>query len=246
MKKGAFLGAVYSLMGIWPALAADLPPTPRQIRTMPALIPVTGCGTYFGINTSGAAGAVSGSPVPGASIVMGELGAHLGYTCTTDAVGGFWFLEGNFDWTNLNGATQGLSLSGPIDLFQRVGYGTPAIGQMLSVIPGLGSISTPSLPVLPPGVTAGPAVPYLYLGVHEQDVGAQFVNPNTGAVFNSNRVWEISPELGLGFWNRLSNQVVVDVSAGYQVRSTGVCIGLPSGQCPGMGNMWRARVGFNF
>lgn len=239
MKK-LILGIALTLL-CGTAEAADLPTK----ALAPRVIPLTGCGMYFGVHTSGAAGEVKGSPIAGASIVEGELGAHLGYTCSTDGMGSFWFAEGNIDFTNLNGATQGLSLSGPVDLFQRVGYGTPALATLLTSIPGLNGISTPSLPILPAGVTAGPPVPYLYAGVHEQDVSAQFINPATLAVFSTNKVWEVSPEIGVGFWNRLSNNVVIDVSAGYQIQSAGLCFGAISA-CPGMGNMWRARVGFNF
>lgn len=243
--KRLLLASVYSLLAAWPVAAADLALKGRDIA--PREVPVCGSGFYFGINTMGSAGAVSGSPVPGASIVQGELGATIGYTSTVGncnaalPLNPFWFVEGRFDWTNLNGATQGLSLSGPIHLQQRVGYGTPAISSMLSAIPGLGSISTPSLPVLPTGVTSLTSIPYLYLAVNEQDVSSQFVGFATG------RAWEVSPEIGIGMWTRLSNNVVVDVNAGYQIQTSGACFGGGlSGICPGLGNMWKAGVSFNF
>jgi hypothetical protein len=249
-----FLAVAWSMS----ARAADFP---VKANAQPQIIPACGAGLYFGINTTGTAGAVSGSPVPGASIVQGELGAHVGYTstvgaCTPGVVSPFWFIEGNIDWTNLNGTAVGptgsptaalgsLNLTGPLDLFQRVGYGNPAINTFLSSLPGLSGLSTPSLPVLPAGVTATTAVPYLYLGVHEQDVSAFFVNALNGMTLGANKEWEISPEIGIGMWTRLSNNVVVDVSAGYQIQSNGICLGVTS-MCPGLGNMWRARLGFNF
>jgi hypothetical protein len=241
------------------ARAADLP---LKANAQPQLVPACGSGMYFGINTTGTAGAVSGSVVPGDSIVQGEIGVHLGYTstvgtCVAGVASPFWFVEANVDWTNLNGTAIGpsgsspsglgaLNLTGPLDLYQRIGYGNPAITSMLSVIPGLGSISTPSLPILPTGVTASTAVPYLYFGVHEQDVSAFFYNPVSGFPLAANKEWMISPEIGIGMWTRLSNNVVVDVSAGYQIQSSGVCLGVAGNNCAAFGNMWRARLGFNF
>lgn len=238
MKK-LLLAAVYTVLAAWPATAADMA---KPKLAVPALIPATGCGMFWGIHTEGGAGAVSGSPVPGASIVQGEIGGHIGYTCA-NADQSFWFGEADFSLTNANGATNGLSFRGPIDLLQRVGYSNPVAMQFISqLFPGLSSISTPSLPVLPSGVTAGPAAPYVYAGIREQDVSADFFG------FDSGKTWAIAPELGVGMWYRLSNGVVADVSAGYTLRSNGVCINSPLGSlgCPGIGDMWRARLGFNF
>lgn len=250
----AYLATAYWLLASWPVGAADLP---VKSQLQPRLVPECGAGGYFGLNTSGVAGAVSNSPVAGASIVQGELGFTLGYTgtigtCVPGTATPFWFVEGRFDWTNINGAAQGLSLSGPIHLQQRIGYGNPAITQMLSVIPGFGGLSTPSLPALPAGVTQLWAMPYLYAAVNEQDVSSQFtfVNPAGNIqTLSSNRIWEVSPEIGIGMWTRLSNSVVVDVHAGYQIQTTGACFGSGFGgfnPCPGFGNMWTAGVSFNF
>lgn len=239
MKKW-LLSLALGLSGIVSVHAADLPAKARALQ--PALIPATGCGMYWGIHTEGGAGAVSGSPVPGASIIQAEVGGHIGYTCANTDMS-FWFVEANVSAVNANGATNGFSFRGPIDMLQRVGYGNPAAMQFISqLFPGLGSISTPSLPVLPAGVTAGPAAPYVYAGVREQDVSADFLG------FDSGKIWAVSPEIGVGMWYRLSNGVVADVSAGYTMRSSGACINSPIGSlgCPGIGDMWRARVGFNF
>lgn len=243
------LAAILSVLVITFAHGADLPTK----ALAPHLVPTCGAGGYFGINTMGTAGAVSSSPVPGASIVQGELGVTLGYTgtigtCVPGVANPFWFVEGRFDWTNLNGGVGGgLSLTGPLHLQQRIGYGNPAITSVLSSIPGFGGFSTPSLPVLPVGVTSTTSVPYLYFAVNEQDVSSQFFDVS-GVAFSTNRIWEVSPELGIGMWNRLSNSVVVDVHAGYQVRTTGACFGGGSAfsSCPGLGNMWTAGVSFNF
>lgn len=235
------LAAILSVLVITFAHGADLPAK----ALAPREVPVCGSGFYFGINTMGSAGAVTGSPVPGESIVQGELGATIGYTATAGGcnpavpLNPFWFVEGRFDWTNLNGAGQGLTLSGPIHLQQRVGYGTPAISTLLSAIPGLGGLSTPSLPILPTGVTATTSIPYLYLAANEQDISAQVLGLSTG------KTWEVTPELGVGMWTRLSNSVVVDVNAGYRFQSGGVCFGGTS-ICPGPGGLWTAGLSFNF
>jgi hypothetical protein len=227
-KKAAFIAAV--IMGGSCAHAADLPA--KAPAGLLAPLPLNGCGYYVGINTMGMAGAMTNTGVPGASVVQGELGATFGYTCANQANSTFWFAEGMFDFANINGQSNGLSLSGPVDLFQRAGFGTP-LANMLNLFPGLGTLSTPSIPVLPPGVTAAPGQAYMYAGVHEQDVSAQFLR-------QSNTVWLISPEIGIGMRSRLSNAVVADVFAGVQLRSNATCIG---GVCSGLGNA--ARVGFS-
>lgn len=241
MKTFFLVGALLGFCA--QATAADLPVKPRALT--PNAVPTNGCGPFFGFGTSGQAGVVNNSPVPGASIVQGELGVHAGYACINPD-GSFYFGEADFNWVNGNGSTNGLSLTGPVDLFQRVGYGSPIITTILTSFPGLNGLQPPPFPIMPTGVTAGPAVPYIYGGVHEQDVSAQFINPATGTVFGTNKIWGLSGELGVGFWSRWSNNVVADVSAGYRLQSTGVCIGLPGGQCPGMGNMWTAGVKFHF
>ena len=237
--KRILLAALLASAPIGAASAADLP-----VKALPRTIPLSGCGLYMGLGTSGVAGVVKDSPVPGASIVQGELGVNIGYTCTTGTAGGFWFVEGQANWVNANGATNGLSLSGPIDLFQRVGVGAPMITQFFSVIPGLGGLQPPGLPILPVGVTAGPAVPYLYAGVHEQDISAQFILGD-GTTLGSNREWMVAPEIGIGMWTRLSNSVIADVYAGYKIQTTGVCLGFTS-ICPALGNSWTAGVRFDF
>lgn len=241
LRTGAVFAAWY--LGMFAACAADLPA--KALAVQPR-VPVCGNGFYFGINTMGAAGAVSGSPIPGESIVQGEIGATIGYTgtvgtCVAGAANPFWFIEGRFDLTNLNGSGQGLTLSGPIHLQQRIGYGTPAISTFLSSIPGLGGFSTPSLPVLPTGVTSTTSVPYLALAVNEQDISAQI----PAFFMTTGKVWEVTPEFQIGMWNRLSNSVVIDVHAGYQIATTGVCFGGTS-LCPSTGNRWTAGMSINF
>ena len=191
------------------------------------------CGMYFGINTLGSAGTISGGP-PGASIIQGDVGLTLGYGCPFGTTpGNFWFVEGNFDWANLNGSQNGLALTGPLHFEQRVGAGSP-LSSMLNLFPNpFSGLSTPSLPLLPPGVTSGPQYPFIFVSLHEQDVSATFGT-------SQNRDWLISPGLGIGLESRLSNGVVADVTAQWVLQSTGIAIG--GAQSVKLGNA--AEVGF--
>lgn len=242
--KSLFLASVYSLLAAWPVAAADMS-VPKAQKAIARDIPVTGCGTYLTVGAAGGAGPVSNSPVPGASVVQGEIGAGLGYTCATSPTS-LWFVEGSLWFANLNGATNGFSLSGPLDGMIRAGYGNAAITQVLGSI-GFGGIAVPSLPVLPAGVTAGTPVPYAALAGHFQDVSSQFIDPNTGNVFTANKVWEVAPAFQLGMWYRLSNNTVADIYGEYQIRTSGACFGGGlAGVCPGLGNMYRGVVSFKF
>jgi hypothetical protein len=228
MKRLLFLLALM----VAPAYGADLP-----VKAL-GPIPVQGCGTYFGLNTQGLAGTITTSIVPGASVVQGEIGAVLGYTCANTANSAFWFVEGTFDAANINGTSTGLNITGPADFMQRAGIGFTQLQSLLNFFPTLGTFSTPSLPVLPAGVTAGPASPYIYAGLHEQDISARFG-------LGSNTEWLLAPEIGAGARFRLSNSLVADVWAGWQMAQKGVCVGDARGfaGCGSIGNA--ARVGFS-
>jgi hypothetical protein len=224
------------LMLLAPSRAADMPlaSIPLKARAQALQpIPTNGCGYYVGLNTMGAASAMANNLTPGAQIVQGEFGATLGYTCNTASNAAFWFAEGSFDVTNLNGQANGLSLTGPAHFEQRFGFGATQFGSFLSFFPALGSLSTPSLPVLPAGVTAGPASPYLYGGINEQDISARLG-------LASNTVWAVSPAMGIGMQYRLSNSLVADTFAGWRMSQDAICIG--SKGCGSIGN--GVEVGF--
>jgi len=241
--KRLLLSSLYMLLASWSAVAADLPTKANAFK--PRDIPTTGCGTYMTLGAAGGAGSISNSPVPGASVVQGEIGAGFGYTCAMSPTS-LWFAEGSIWLANLNGSTNGFSLSGPLDVMIRAGYGNSAITSILGSI-GFGGIAVPSLPVLPIGVTSGTPVPYAALAGHFQDVSSQFIDANTGNVFTANKVWEAAPAFQIGAWSRLSNGTVADVYGEYQVRTSGACFGGGlSGLCPGMGNVYRGVVSFKF
>lgn len=198
------------------ASAADMPVAQRP--SLLAGYAQTSCGLYYGLNAIGAAGKVEGGP-PGASVLQGAIGGTIGYGCPFgSAPGNFWFAEGNFDVENLNGAGPGLSMSGPVHLEQRVGFGGP-ISSMLNLFPGFGpNLAVPSLPVFASGVTAGPSYPFLFVAMHEKDVGAQ-------VMLDRNREWLISPGVGIGLQTRLSNGVVAETAAQWVMNSNGMSVG---------------------
>lgn len=230
MKKLLLIAGAAALFA-GSALAADLGSMPTKARVASGY-PTTRCGMYYGLGTGGSATAVNGGVV-GERIVQGELDAILGYTCPIGG-NGFWFVEGSVGFNNINGATNGLSLSGPLVMIQRIGGGSPINGLFN---PFGNSISLPSLPALPNGVTAGPANGYFFAGVVEQDVSAQF-----GLM--QNKQWVIAPLLGMGMLTRLSDGVVVDTWAGWQMNSNSICLGGRGGGCVKEGN--GARVGVSF
>lgn len=230
MKKG--LLAIALLLGGIPAHAADLGVV--AINKAASGYPAK-CGFYYGIGTGGSAGAVNGAVV-GTQIVQGELDAIVGYTCPF-MTSSFWFVEGSVGMNNINGSVNGLAMSGPLVLQQRVGVGSPANALFN---PFGSSLSLPSLPALPAGVVASNANPYLFAGLVEQDVATQI-----GLLGNQHQ-WLIAPEIGIGMLTRLSNGVVVDTWAGWQMNSQSFCPGGVGNGCAKLGNTGRVGVAFKY
>lgn len=200
------------------AMGADLP---TKAQTGYATYPL-GCGLYYGINTTGETSAVNNAAV-GTQFVQGAIGLTLGYTCPRGGSGGYWFADGMFDFANLNGSANGLSLSGPAQFEQRFGFGAP-VNMIMSLVPGLSSLQNalPSLIPLPTGATVVTSFPYLFASVHEDDVGV-----SNG--FASNKQYLVSAGFGIGNKNRLSNGVVFDPFVEYILPTTEMCIGITGG-----------------
>lgn len=196
--------------------------------------PTTKCGLYYGVGTGGSAVAVNGGVV-GDRIVQGELDALIGYTCPFGQTA-FWFIEGSVGVNNVNGAANGLALSGPMIFIQRAGAGSP-VNNWFN--PFGNQLALPSLPALPNGVTAGPANGYFFAGLVEQDISAQV------GLDQHNKQWLIAPLLGVGLLSRFSDGVVVDTWAGWQLNSQSFC---PGGGtlCAKMGNGGRVGVSFKY
>ena len=220
MKK-IFVAALAALSLSGPALAADLSTKAAKVQTGYATYPV-GCGAYYGVNTMGETSAVQNAAI-GTQFVQGAIGLTLGYTCPMGGNGGYWFVDGMFDFANLNGSANGFALTGPAQFEQRFGVGAP-VSLLLSLVPGLSSLqnAVPSLIPLPSGVTVVTSFPYLFGSVHEDDVGV-----SNG--FASNRQYLISAGFGIGNKVRMSNGAVFDPFAEYIWPSSQLCIGIAGG-----------------
>lgn len=206
-------------MAAAPLAAADMS-VKASARANPFAGYIAGkCGMFAGFNSMGVAGAVNNG-IPGASIVQGDIGFTLGYGCPLGQVGSFWFAEADFDFANLNGAASGLSMSGPAHFQQKIAIGSP-LSQLLNAIPNpFSGLSTPSTPALPSGISAGPQYPFVFASLHEQDISAQL--PQALA---QGRQWLISPGIGIGLESRLSNGVVMDVTAQWKLDSNAFQVG---------------------
>jgi hypothetical protein len=195
----------------------------------------TRCGFYYGVGTGGNAGAVSGGPV-GTQIVQGDLDAILGYTCPF-AGNAFGFVEVQGGFSNLNGGTNGLALSGPGVFIERVGVGSPIQQYLSGILPNLNLPAVPALPSTP-GATPGAPASYGFAGLVEQDFGAQIGN-NPSA-----HNWVVAPIIGIGLLTRYSNNMVVDTWAGWQMNATNsICFG---SNCVKPGNMARIGVSLKY
>ena len=200
-----------------PAFAADLP---VKAPTGYAVYPTTKCGAYYGVNTLGSTAAVENAAV-GTQTVQGAIGLTLGYTCPMG--GGYWFVDGMFDIANLNGNANGFALSGPAQFEQRFGFGAP-VPLLISLIPGLASLQNalPSLIPLPTGVAVSTSNPYLFVSLHEDDIGVAIG-------LEANKQYLISTGFGIGTKTRLSNGIVFDPFAEYVLPSTQMCLGVVAG-----------------
>lgn len=230
------LALLYMFFGGAPAYAADMVKK-AAASAFGDGYPTTKCGMYYGVDTQGMTGEVNNAAI-GTQTTQGSIGLIVGYTCPVGAQA-FWFVDGLFNVANLNGSANGFAATGPAVFEQRFGFGSP-IGNLLSMLPGasvLNGLAVPSLLPLPAGVTAGATNPYLFVGLHEADIGAQI-----GLV--SNREWLVSYGFGIGAKTRFSNGVVGDVFAEYDLRSSGMAFG-PAGKVS-LGNVVRLTGALEF
>jgi hypothetical protein len=197
------------------SFAADIP---TKAPAAPSFqYPSVKCGLYYGVNTGGSTSAVNNAAV-GTQIVQGEIGATIGYTCPVGP--GFWFVDGDLDFSNLNGgSSNGFNLTGNGMFTERFGFGAP-LNMITQLIPNLTSLqnAVPSLIPLPTGVNVVTSFPYLFGALHQDDVG----NQNGLQPFKQ---YLFSAGLGIGTKIRLSNGVVFDPSAEYVLPGSRVCVG---------------------
>jgi opacity protein-like surface antigen len=236
MFKKLIIGAAIAAALAMPALAADMPVKAAGLSkytTYP-----TGCGFFYGVNTMGAAGNVSGGS-SGVNSLMGDIGLTAGYTCPIGA-SSFWFVDGMFDLSRVSGGSNavGLSIAGTATFEQRVAIGVSwaTAAQFVSLFPGLGGVAMPSIPTLPGGINAGATNPYIFGAVHEQDISAQ-LGAQTG------KAWLLSWGAGAGALTRLSNGMVLDTWIEYQAASSGVTISPITGAKVNLGDTLRVGIG---
>jgi hypothetical protein len=220
--------------------AADLPVKVAPVNPLFSGYPYASHGFYFGLNSFAAAGSAEAS-APGLnpnSIItnQGAIGATFGYVWASPNV--FYAVETMWDFTNLNGAAPGLTLNGPAAFEQRVKIGTP-LNNFLSLFPTLGLPTIPPFPALPNGQVASNIHPYLMGGVHEDAIGLNFMT-------SSNKVWQISPSIGVGAMGQLTNGVAIDVWSEVVFADKSVCVGALADQCVKQGTKYQVGLGIYY
>ena len=232
LSSAACAADMTGIQAINQATAADLPT--KAISSLYSGYP-TKCGYYFGVGTGGNAGSVNGAAV-GTQIVQGDIDASpsaIPVRWAGTAATGSRMACSTLPTSTAASSTNGLALSGPGIFIERAGVGSPINALLGSLFPASNSVSLPSIPLLPAGITQSPGNGYMFAGVVEQDIGAQI-----GLL--SGHQWVIAPIVGLGLLTRLSNNVMVDTWAGWQMNSNSFCPGGGT-SCAKLGNM--ARVG---
>ncbi len=152
MKRMFVVGAaLLALTGA--AVAADLPPAPSYYKA-PAFMPppFTWTGFYLGVNGGGGFGNSKWDTTSGFNTSGGFVGGTVGYNYQIQqAVLG---IEGDVDWSNINGSTGGFSTSNSwlSTVRGRVGY---AAGRFMPYITGGGAFG--NINASAPGLAGGSA-----------------------------------------------------------------------------------------
>jgi hypothetical protein len=222
------------------AYAADVPLRPKALAATPVVGYPVGSGFYWGLTTFADAGPVKGTieGVGPASLTTNQiaLAGTIGWTWNAGGPA-FYAIEGSFGITNFNGGnTVGLSLSGPAAFEQRFKAGVP-LAQLLSYFPTLNLPTVPPFPPLPNGQVATSVLTYLWGGVHEDDISANFG-------LATNREWSIAPALGVGMIGQLANGFAADAWVGTVFPAKGIAFG-PVGATAMVGLSQRYEVGFS-
>lgn len=251
MRKFLALAAVAASLAIvatMPARAADLPlkaPDQPNWESIFKGYPYGSSGFFFGIYTEGGGGSVNGT-VPGvgsASLTTTQagVGGTIGYAWGKKGSPVAFSVEGDFGWTNFNGNTAGLSLSGPASFEQRFVMFTP-LASVVSLLPNFPSLGTIApFPTLPAGVSTSNLQVGLMAGVDENDISPNF--PGIAA----NHEWRVAPMIGLVSMEQLSNGMAVRAWVKTVFPERGVCIGpIATAACGNISQQVKAGVGFYF
>jgi hypothetical protein len=150
-------------------------------------------------------------------------------------------VEADFGWTNFNGNTAGLSLSGPLAFEQRFVVFTP-LASMLNLLPNFPNLGTvPPFPPLQPGLTASNMQIGLMAGMDENDISPNFPGLATA------REWRIAPMVGLVAMEQLSNGVALRTWVKTVFPDKSVCVGpIGADACAGLGQQVKVGVGIYY
>lgn len=249
MKTSLFKLIACAAMGLvlqGAALAADAAPPSVKAAAASLLsgYPYETSGPFVGIYTEGGGGPVNAT-VPGvgsASLTTTSAGAgiSLGYAWGRKGSNFAASCQANFGWTNFNGSTVGMSLSGPLALEQECTVYTPLsnIAALLPNFPSLGSI--PPFPTTPGVTVTSPIQMGFLVGMRENDISTFF----TG--LPAMREWRFAPEIGIVAMQQLSNATAVKAWVKTVFPDKGICSGPVPGACSNTGQQVLAGVGYVF
>lgn len=218
-----------------PAFAADMAvKAPANAFMYPA-----GSGFYWGVGSAGGGGPanVSVAGINDNRLVTNQISVYglAGYAWQMPNSPMFTAVEGWFGYTNFNGASQGLSFSGPIAFKQRFLVGAP-MDQIAAFFPTWG-LTLPTFPVLPPGQAVVSTKAYFGGTLDENDRSLDF-----GAT-SSGKVWGVTPGITLGVLAQLTSGSMLDVFTQIKFNSQGQCVGNTLGLgCGKLGNEYLAGV----
>lgn len=244
MRKTLIAAAILAVLSV-PAFAADMalkaPPNPLS-SLFTTGYPYGSSGLFFGIYGEGGGGSVNGAVagVGSASLTDTQAGAGgtLGYAWGQKNSPVAFSLEGDVGWTNFNGSTAGLALSGPVHFEQRFVAFTP-LSSLLSVIPNpFSSLGTlPPFSALPTGITASNIQVGVMGGIDEDDISPSF--PGVA----ENKEWRAAPMIGLVQMEQLSNGTALRTWVKAEFPDKGVCVGPVNNACAGLNTQIKAGVG---
>lgn len=244
------IAAGLSLLGNWPAAAADLSVKAGQPRAR-VLLTYQGCGTYYGIHTVAEAARSDVAGPPGSIgtpyAVGAAVGATLGYLCGD---GTSWkAIEGMISYQNMGASTPATDTAVEGAIASRWGatvrgkLGGP-IASMLNFLPNLSTI-LPVFPEPPAGSVVGTNHPYLFGAIHADNIKASLGSAEgSGTRFRGGFGVGIMSELGRAQNNPAGSRVVADTWIEYIPASNGIGLSSADGSTGNANQGREVRVGF--
>lgn len=244
-------GTMLSLLGNWPASAADLKPIPYPVKAR-VQMSYQGCGTVYGLGTFAEADKATVSGGQGVAFqgyaAGGALAASFGYMCGD---GTSWkAVEAMVHYQNIGSGSVivGNQVEGSIHtkvgFTGRAMFGGPVLAAFNSFLPNM-STSLPVIPQLPLG-TVG-SHPYFFGAVHADQVGADYIQADS-------KVWRVRGGVGVGTQAQFTpstpgaTPVMIDVWAEYIFAGSGLTLGNVAGAeaVANMGGGGRTGVLFKY